>query len=69
MDGLQSSMERVRVRRREGPSNYTEQALEARHTHVQQVTQSRCICIGNLVPCDKSIGEPNYRRAQIKKPT
>lgn len=61
MDGLQPSMERVRVRWREGPSNYTEQALEARHSHVQQVTESCCICIGNLVSHDKSIDKPNYR--------
>lgn len=40
MDGLQPPMERVRLRRREGPANYTEQALEAGHSHVQQVTRS-----------------------------
>lgn len=54
MDGLQPPMERIRVRRREGPSNYTKQALEARHTHVQQVTESCSIYIGNSVSHGKS---------------
>ena len=69
MDGLQSSMERIRVRRREGPSNYAEQALEARHPHVQQVTRACRICIGNLVPHDESIGESNYPASKVKIPT
>lgn len=68
MGGLQPPMERVRVWRCKGPSNYTKQALEARHSHVQQVTQSCRICIGNLVPRDKSIGESNYSRGRCKNP-
>ena len=68
MDGLQSSMERIRVRRREGPSNYAEQALEARHSHVQQVTRACRICIVNLAPHDKSIGESNYPAGKVKIP-
>lgn len=68
MGGLQPPMERVRVRRCKGPSNYTKQALEARHSHVQQVTQSCRICIGNLVPRDESISESNYSRGRCKNP-
>lgn len=49
VDGLQPPVERVRVRRCEGPSNYAEQALEAGYPHVQQVIWPRYICVATLI--------------------
>lgn len=49
MDGLQPPVERVRVRRSEGPSNYAEQALETGYPHVQQVIWPRYNCVAILI--------------------
>jgi len=49
VDRLQPSVERDRVRRSEGPSNYAEQALETGYPHVQQVIWPRYICVATLI--------------------
>lgn len=42
MDRLQFAVERVRVPGRQGPADNTDQAVEARRAHVQQVSPFCC---------------------------
>lgn len=53
MDGLQFAVERVRVRRRQGPADNTDQALEAGRAHVQQVSPFDSIQLRPARPFDR----------------